>query len=84
MFSIYIAESIFKTNKNAVKRLNSGHLGVLKTFSVIKRCPLLGGSLTKIVTFGTKHFVNYLRHVRYLGCALLGGFTVFTKLDIKT
>ena len=34
--------------------LNSGHLRVLKHLSVIKRCPLLGGSLTKIVTFGTK------------------------------
>ena len=43
---------------------------------VIKRCPLLGGSLTKIVTFGTKHFFRYSRHVRYLGCPLLGGFTV--------
>ena len=25
----------------------------------------MGGSLTKIVTFETKHFVHYLRHVRY-------------------
>ena len=37
----------------------------------------MGGSLTKIATFGTNHFVHYSRHVRYLGCQLLGGFTVF-------
>ena len=53
-----------------VKPLNSGHLRLLKKLSVIKRCLLLGGSLTKIVVFETKHFV------RYLGCPLLGGFTV--------
>ena len=61
---------------NTVKPLNSGHLRVLKNLSVIKRFPLLGGSLTKIVTFGTKHFVRYSRHVRYLRCPLLGDFTV--------
>ena len=54
-----------------VKPLNSGHLPVVKNLSVIKRCPLLRGSLTKIVTFGTKHFV------RYLGCPLLGGFNIY-------
>ena len=32
---------------------------VSKCLSVQKRCPLLGGSLTKIVTFVTKHFVRY-------------------------
>ena len=32
--------------------------------SVIKRCQLLGGSLRKIVTFGSKRFVRYSRHVR--------------------
>ena len=44
----------------------------------VKRCPRLGGrgSLTKIVTFGTKYFVRYSRHARYLGCPLLRGFTV--------
>ena len=36
----------------------------------------MGGNLTKIVTFGLKHFVRYSRHFRYLGCLLLGGFTV--------
>ena len=61
---------------NTVKPLNSGHLRVLKKLFVIKRCPLLEGSLAKIVTFGTKHFVRYSRHIRYLGCLLLGGFTV--------
>ena len=55
-----------------VKVLNSGHLRIFKNFSVIKRCPLLGCSLTKIVTFGTKYFVRYSRHVRFLGCPLLG------------
>ena len=63
-----------KSNKYTVKALNSGHR-VSKNSSVIKRFPLLGGSLTKIITFGTKHFVRYSMHVRYLGCPLLGGFT---------
>ena len=49
----------------------------LKKLFVIKRSPLLGGILTKIATFRTKHFVRYSRHVRYLGCPLLGAFTVF-------
>ena len=31
-----------------MKPLNSGHLRVFKVLSVIKRCPLLGGSLTKM------------------------------------
>ena len=60
-----------------VKPLNRAHLQVLKNLSVIERCPLLGVGLTKIVAFGTKHFVRYSRHVRYLGCPLLGGFTVY-------
>ena len=60
-----------------LKPLNSGHLRVLKNLSVIKKCPLLRGSSTKIVTFGTKHFVRYSRHVRYFGCPLLERFTVF-------
>ena len=63
------------SDKEFINPLNSGHLRVLKK-SVIKRCPLLGGSLTKTVIFGTKHFVHYSRHVRYLGYPLLGGFTV--------
>ena len=65
---------------NTVKPLNSEHLRVLKNLSVVERCPLLGGNLTKIVTFGTKRFVRYSRHVRYLGCPLLGGFKVFNKM----
>ena len=64
-----------------MKALNREDLRVLKNFSVIKRCPLLGGNLTKIVTFGTNHFVRYSRHVRYLGCPLLGAFTVFSYED---
>ena len=65
---------------NTVKPLNSGYLRVLKSLSIIERCPLLGGNLKKIVTFGTKHFVRYSWHVRYLVCLLLGGFTVMTKI----
>ena len=63
------------THISTVKLLNSGYLRVLKNLSVIKWCPLVGGSLTKIVTFGTKHFVRYSRYVHYLGSPLLGGFT---------
>ena len=48
-----------------VKCLNSGRLRVFKNLSVIKRCPLMWGSLTKIITFGTKYFVRYSRHVCY-------------------
>ena len=59
-----------------VKPLNRGHLRVLRKLSVIERCPLLGGNLKNIVTFGTKCFVRYLWHARYFGCPLLGGFTV--------
>ena len=61
-----------------MKPLNSGHLRILKNLSVIERCPLLGGNLKKIVAFGTKHFARYSRHVRYLRCPLLGGFTVLS------
>ena len=61
---------------STVKPLNSGHLRVLKNLSVINSCPLLGGCINKIVTFGTKHFVRYSRYVCYLRCLLLGGFTV--------
>ena len=64
------------TNIHFIVKLNSGHRRVLKNLSVIERCPLLGGNFIKIVTFGTKCFVCYLWHVRYLGCPLLGGFTV--------
>ena len=38
---------------NTVKPLNSGHLQALKNMSFIERCPLLGGNLRKILTFGT-------------------------------
>ena len=54
-------------------------LRVFKNLSVI-RCPLLGGTLTKMITFGTRHFVRYSRLVRYLGCSLFGGFTVLKLL----
>ena len=49
------AEEIYVQNR--VKSLNNGHLWVLKNLSVIERCPLLGGNLEKIITFGTKRFV---------------------------
>ena len=61
---------------NTVKPLNSGHLWVLENVSVIERCLLVGINLKKIVTFGTKHFVRYSRHVYCLRYSLLGGFTV--------
>ena len=54
-----------------VEPLNSRYL-----LAVIERCPLFGGNLKKIVTLGTQYFVRYSWHVRYFGCALLGGFTV--------
>ena len=59
---------------NTMEPLNSGHLRVLKNLSTIKRFALLGGSLTKIVTFRTKHFVRYSKHIRYLGCPLIWRF----------
>ena len=62
-----------------MKPLNSGHRQVLKIFSVIERCPLLGVNLKRIVTSGTTRFVRYSWHVRYLGCPLSGGFTVQLK-----
>ena len=65
-----------------MKPLNNGHLRVLNNYSVIERCPLLGGNLKKIVGFGTKRFVRYSWHVRYLGCPLLRGLTVLTILTI--
>ena len=51
----------------------------LKKLFFIERCLLLGGNLKKIVTFRTKCFVRYSLYVRYLGCPLLGGFTVLSK-----
>ena len=35
-----------------MKPLNSGHLRVFKVLSVIKRCPLVGGGLTKLSHLG--------------------------------
>ena len=68
-------------------------MGLQKFIRCYKRCPLLGDSSKRIVTFETKHFVCYSRHVHYLGCPLLGGFTVtwrewgwgriLLKLDIQ-
>ena len=58
------------------KPLNSGHLCILKYLSIIKRCPLYRGTLIKIVSVGTKHFVCWSRHMRYLKYPQLGGFAV--------
>ena len=55
-------------------------LRVLKNLSVIRRCPLLGGTLTKMIIYGTRHFVRYSWLVRYFGCSLLGGFIVLILL----
>ena len=58
-----------------MKPLNSGHLQVLKNLTVIERCPLLRGNLKKTHIWDNC-LVRYSRDVRYLGCSLLGGFTV--------
>ena len=42
----------------------------------------MGGDLRKNVTFGTKSFVRYSRHIRYLGSPLLGGFTVKAQIPL--
>ena len=62
--------------------INSGHLRFLKSLTVIKRCPLLGGNFKKIFTCGTKRFVCYSWHVRCLGCPLLGGFILRLYLKV--
>ena len=77
-FFSYSPDSFTSKNDNSVKPLNRGHLRVLKKLPGIERCPLLGGNFKKIVTFGTKLFVRYSWHVRFLGCPLLGNFTVLT------
>ena len=62
--------------------INSGHLRFLKSLTVMKRCPLLGGNFKKIFTCGTKRFVCYSWHVRCLGCPLLGGFILRLYLKV--
>ena len=88
-FSIFSKDFFWKTpsywpNLITVKPLNSGHLRVLKNSSVIERWPLLRGNLKKIVIFRTKRFVRYSCYVRYLGCPLLGGFTVVLIICLAT
>ena len=39
--------------------------------------PLLGGNFKKTGTFRTKRFIRYSWCIRYLGCPLLGGLTVY-------
>ena len=79
-------KSTIKKVENTLKPLNSGHLRVLKDLSVTERCPLLRGSLAKIVTFGAKHFLRYSRHVRYLlfGTSAIGRFHCIFKVNNKT
>ena len=36
---------LVRSDRYAVKRLNSGHQRFLKNLPVIERCPLLGGNL---------------------------------------
>ena len=47
---------------NTVKPLNSGHLRVLKNWSAIKRCPLLGGRLNILSAI---HGISAIWDVRY-------------------
>ena len=54
-----------------VKPLNSGHLRILQKF--VRYWEVI----EKNVSFGIKHLFRYSWHVLYLGCQLLGGFTVF-------
>ena len=63
--------------ESTVKPLNRGHLRVFKKSFVLEKCPLLGGNFKKYVTFGIHSFARCSWHVRYLGCPLLGGFTVY-------
>ena len=70
---------------STMRPMNSGNSGPTINLSIIKKCLLLGGNLTKTVTFGRKRFVCYSRHVHYLGCPLLGSFTsVFHSLLVRT
>ena len=72
----FFTEQLWTTVSNTVKPLISGQLQALKNLSVIERCSLVESNLKKAVTFGTKYFARYSWHFRYLGCPLLGGFTV--------
>ena len=76
--------TIYLQQLTTVKPLNSGHLRVFKNLSVIESWPLLGGNFKKIVTFGTKRFVRYSWHVRYLRFPLLGVFNVRAKPSLST
>ena len=63
-----------------MKPLNSEHVRVLKNLCVIKRCPQLGGSLTKIDIFETKHFVRYKACLLF-GMSVIGRFyCTYTEL----
>ena len=70
-----VLRDLFERLKDTVNPMNGELLPILKDLSVIKRLPLLGGSLTKIFTFRTKHFVHYLR------CPQLASLTVLLTSD---
>ena len=55
----------------------SKHLQILKNFSIIERCPWLGHNFKNIVTDCQKIVTKWF--VCYLGCPLLGGFTLIGK-----
>ena len=83
---------------NTVKPLYSRHLRTLTSLSVIERCPLLGGKLTKTVAFENKSFVRSIQgmsaiwDVRYWEVSLykqkkkfavaLGIFIRFTQFSL--
>ena len=57
-------------HKYLLKPLNSGHLQVFKSLSVIERCPLLGGNLKRLSYLGLKvlsavHGMSAIWDVRY-------------------
>ena len=68
-----------------MKPLKNGHVWVLKNLPVIESCPLLGGNLIKIVTFGTKYFVRYSKIMTELATELVKLLHLFSFIpDFST
>ena len=67
------------SDASRVKPLNSGHLGILKNFSVLERCPLLGENLTKIVKFGTIAFCPLFNACPLFGMSAIERFHCNTR-----
>ena len=63
-------QHIHVTFISTVKPLNSGHLRVLKSLSVIKRCPLLRGGLIKIWDSTLCHIWDETFYSVYKACPL--------------